>query len=155
MHLISSNLVAGHGILFSHLLRLLVLDMVAHTVPQLRQITFCRLSHEHSRGVSCLRSSKNPLGQLKLLCNRFQKIKQGNTLDSAVTSGGQGKLIYFMSSNLVSAWSRTVNFNVLFLICSCLWYVGNRGSTVVKVLCYKSEGRWFDPSWCHWNFSLT
>jgi len=31
---------------------------------------------------------------------------------------------------------------------------GDRGSTVVKVLCYKSEGRWFDPSWCHWNFSL-
>ena len=23
------------------------------------------------------------------------------------------------------------------------------GSTVVKVLCYKSEGRWFDPSLCH------
>jgi len=22
------------------------------------------------------------------------------------------------------------------------------------VLCCKSEGRWFDPSWCHWNFSL-
>ena len=32
---------------------------------------------------------------------------------------------------------------------------GDRGSTVVKVLCYKSEGRWFDPSWCHWNSSLT
>ena len=29
-----------------------------------------------------------------------------------------------------------------------------RGSTVVKVLRYKSEGRWFGPSWCHWNFSL-
>ena len=26
---------------------------------------------------------------------------------------------------------------------------------MVKVLCYKSEGSWFDPSWCHWNFSLT
>jgi len=26
------------------------------------------------------------------------------------------------------------------------------GSTVVKVLCYKSEGRWFDPSWCQWIF---
>jgi len=25
---------------------------------------------------------------------------------------------------------------------------GDRGSTVVKVLCYKSEGPWFDPSWC-------
>ena len=31
----------------------------------------------------------------------------------------------------------------------------HRGSTVVKVLRYKSEGRWFDPSWCHWNSSLT
>ena len=31
---------------------------------------------------------------------------------------------------------------------------GDRGSTVVKVLCCKSEGRWFDPSWCHWNFSF-
>ena len=31
----------------------------------------------------------------------------------------------------------------------------DRGGTVVKVLCYKSEGRWFDPRWCHWNFSLT
>jgi len=29
---------------------------------------------------------------------------------------------------------------------------GERGSTVVKVLCYKSESRWFDPSWCHWIF---
>ena len=29
---------------------------------------------------------------------------------------------------------------------------GDRGSTVVNVLCYKSEGRWFDPSWCHWIF---
>jgi len=28
----------------------------------------------------------------------------------------------------------------------------NRGSTVVKVLCYKSEGRWFDSRWCHGIF---
>ena len=26
---------------------------------------------------------------------------------------------------------------------------GDRGSTVVKVLRYKSEGRRFDSSWCH------
>jgi len=31
----------------------------------------------------------------------------------------------------------------------------DRRSTVVKVLCYNSEGRWFDPSWCNWKFSLT
>ena len=29
---------------------------------------------------------------------------------------------------------------------------GGRGSTVAKVLCYKSEGRWFDSRWCHWKF---
>ena len=27
-----------------------------------------------------------------------------------------------------------------------------RGGTVVKVLCYKSECRWFDPGWCHLIF---
>jgi len=32
---------------------------------------------------------------------------------------------------------------------------GDRGSTVVKVLHYKSEGRWFDSRWHHGNFSLT
>jgi len=35
------------------------------------------------------------------------------------------------------------------------WYtfpLGDRGSTVVKVLCYKSEGRWFDHSSCHCIF---
>jgi len=28
----------------------------------------------------------------------------------------------------------------------------DRGDTVVKVLCYKSEGHWIDPSWFHWIF---
>ena len=32
------------------------------------------------------------------------------------------------------------------------YVVSNRGSTVVTVLHYKSEGRWFDPSWCQWIF---
>ena len=31
--------------------------------------------------------------------------------------------------------------------------MGDRGGTVVKVLCYKSEGHCFDPIWCHWKFS--
>ena len=33
--------------------------------------------------------------------------------------------------------------------------VGDRSGAVFKVLYHKLEGRWFDPSWCHWNFSLT
>jgi hypothetical protein len=32
---------------------------------------------------------------------------------------------------------------------------GGRGSSVVKALCYKSGGRWYDARWCHWNFSVT
>jgi len=31
---------------------------------------------------------------------------------------------------------------------------GGHGGAVVKALRYKSEGRWFDSHWCHWNFSL-
>jgi hypothetical protein len=37
----------------------------------------------------------------------------------------------------------------------CRAQIGDRGGTVVKVLCYKSEGRLFDSRWCHWNFSFT
>ena len=49
----------------------------------------------------------------------------------------------------------------VFIVCILLFYLyfvnasGDRGGTVVKALCYKSEGRWFDPSCCHWNFSST
>jgi len=32
--------------------------------------------------------------------------------------------------------------------------LGDRGSTVVKVLCYKSEVPWFDRNFCQWIFSL-
>jgi len=36
----------------------------------------------------------------------------------------------------------------------CIVVLWDRGGTVVKVLCYKSEGRWFDSRWCNRNFSL-
>jgi len=46
-----------------------------------------------------------------------------------------------------------INAAISVQIFTCLRYLpGNRGGTVVKVLCYKSEGQWFDPSWCHWIF---
>jgi len=53
-----------------------------------------------------------------------------------------------------SRFVRAVNFSV---------YVPRaipvlRQSPVEKILgegqCYKSVGRWFDPSWCQWNFHL-
>ena len=33
--------------------------------------------------------------------------------------------------------------------------MGDCSSTMVKVLSYNSESRWFDFRWFHWNFSLT
>ena len=42
-----------------------------------------------------------------------------------------------------------------YIFCQVHGSIGDRGGTVVKVLCYKSEGRWFDCRWCHWNISLT
>ena len=49
--------------------------------------------------------------------------------------------------------SRTHDSRYRYFICTIS--VGDRGGTVVKALCYKSEGRWFNPRWCHWKFSLT
>jgi hypothetical protein len=46
-----------------------------------------------------------------------------------------------------------ISYGLLF----CITTINNRncGGTAVKVLCYKSEGLWFNSRWCHWNFSLT
>jgi len=52
-------------------------------------------------------------------------------------------------------FSRTVMCQLGGEISSVFGRDGNRGSSVVKALGYKSEGRWFDSRWCHWNFSLT
>ena len=46
----------------------------------------------------------------------------------------------------------TVPHYINCLLCSVQRLIGYRGNTVVKVLCYKSEGRWFDPIWCQWIF---
>jgi hypothetical protein len=44
--------------------------------------------------------------------------------------------------------------NVIYITLQMYRYMncGDRGSTVVKVLRYKSEGGWFDPRWCHGIF---
>ena len=53
------------------------------------------------------------------------------------------------------------NIHIITFICNCFichalnilsLLLGDCGSTVVKVLYYKSEGRCFDPSWCQWLF---
>ena len=46
-------------------------------------------------------------------------------------------------------WSTT---RTNFCIHTLYLPTGDVGGTVVKVLYYKSEGRWFDPSWSQWIF---
>ena len=57
------------------------------------------------------------------------------------------------------AYSHMIHFQFLcasFYLCISSAKKWNlRGGTVVKVLCCKSECRWFDSRWFHWNFSLT
>jgi len=37
----------------------------------------------------------------------------------------------------------------------CVLVQVNKFKSRTVAMCYKSEGRWFDPRWCNWNFSLT
>jgi len=55
------------------------------------------------------------------------------------------------------------NNETCLTLCLKLWinnnlpytvFFGDRGSTVVMVLCHKSECRWLDPSWCQCIFHL-
>ena len=68
--------------------------------------------------------------------------------------------IYIYIAYIYIIYSNMHNTSAHSFICEIMCELnfanhGDPGGTVVKVLCYKSEGRWFDPSWCHWNFSLT
>ena len=54
------------------------------------------------------------------------------------------------SVKLVSDLLKKTHFSFILLVIYV--YFGDRSNTMVKVLCYKSEGRWFDPSRCQWIF---
>jgi len=76
----------------------------------------------------------------------------------------KGKLLWGVFWSILQPSICVLRMLTYFLVCDCgLWkfvsnlisyyeLFGDRGSTVVKVLCYKSEGRWFDSRLCHWNF---
>jgi hypothetical protein len=69
--------------------------------------------------------------------------------------------LFLLHRYITTHGSKTVKFSYLFiyLFIYANWYSflnifsisnisGDRGSTVVKMLYYKSDGRWFDPNWC-------
>ena len=59
------------------------------------------------------------------------------------------------SIKIILPYFTTINFKEYdkYLVLQKLFKrYGDRGSTVVKVLCYKLESLWFDSRWCHWIF---
>jgi len=56
-------------------------------------------------------------------------------------------LNYETTKQFLVSVNKTKQYIIIIII-----IIGGRGGTVVKMLCYKSEGRWFDPSWCQWIF---
>ena len=109
-----------------------------------------------------------------VVTGRIRDIGQ-NVLQCSLQTGSSSSHSYRHVSSLIAfleeAFIRITIIllctNYIIIICVCdnnvvinnncgpLEVFGYSGGTVVKVLCYKSEGRWFDPRWCHWNFSLT
>ena len=61
---------------------------------------------------------------------------------------------YILYGFFPGVFVRNMFFIMPFLIYTTYPLAMDRGCTVVKVLYYKSEGRWFDSRWCR-NFSLT
>jgi len=60
--------------------------------------------------------------------------------------------VYCPANKMYRLYPSLVRYFFIIIIIIITYLLGDRGSTVVKVLCYKSEGRWFDPSWRHWIF---
>ena len=82
--------------------------------------------------------------------NRKLDTLQSRKLDKSKTvNNQQGQQFYSRTVNLTKIKFSKEEMSLLD------HGLGDRGGTVVKVLRYKSEGRWFDSRWCHWNFSLT
>jgi len=75
-------------------------------------------------------------------------------------------LLLTVHSSAIYTYSTSKNFQQFFACKKPIYYTAflynysicymvMDGSSVAKVLCYKSGGRWFYPGLCHWNFSLT
>jgi len=58
------------------------------------------------------------------------------------------KIVTNMRTNIVLNIATNMGTNIVLNVATNM--VGDRGSTVAKVLCYKSEGRWSDPRWFQW-----
>ena len=88
-----------------------------------------------------------PILQIQFLPHRKHSALHKKDKQVKGVYGNNHCLLYNSDSfNMTSVQS--VKFYMLNQVAYTLITVvyGDRGSTVIKVLCHKSEGRWFDPS---------
>ena len=94
-----------------------------------------------------------------IFCNKTGGTIKGDIKKYISVTSKQTPSLNFSHHNFASIYRLSIALNtpaflqVFDMITLILG--GDRGGTVVKVLCYKSEGHCFDPRWRHWNFSLT
>ena len=113
--------------------------------------------------VMCLYSRVSMIDVGVFLCRSYIKVRitfsinlSGRTssfVDASVVVGD------LQTTGCMYLWFiPTPSSHACFIICRFRWPPfkgGDLGNTVVKVRRYKSEGFWFDSSWCQCNFLLT
>ena len=87
-------------------------------------------------------------------CRHISVITIGTLITTSILSSLSSSSVIVAEKKLDLTLNITL-FWVRLLILSNNVSCWDRCSTVVKVLFYESEGRWFDPRCCHWNFLLT
>ena len=82
---------------------------------------------------SCVTGQQYSYGEAGQICKSHMLMKDTN----GITLPG-------------SFW--TCRLSYIYIITNLIW--GHAVAQLVEALRYKSEGRWFDSRWCHWNFSF-
>jgi len=119
----------------------IILRNIKHAYPPIYASIF--QAHSSSQGFPpnlCLHFSSPP-------CVPHVLSASPSTILSLITFGETS-----ISINSPLCYFFQTSFFLMMLHISEFYFEVYRRSTVVKVLCYKSEGRWFDPSWCQWIF---
>ena len=130
-----------------------------HTLKVLFMCILCDsiVTDQHSWNVSTQNAFSLPFAAILVNCAPSGEMHNYCTLH-IIKENFKSFLIhrfnYLLLSQVYCLW-QVLKTPTIILNNSVYIYMGDRGGTVVKVLCYKSEGCWFDSRWCHWNFSLT
>jgi hypothetical protein len=96
--------------------------------------------HSHHKVVACLK--RNMFQQSQNMPVQVQEPKSVNTKKQKIKRSSNWRPYFFSTGTTVHIKYNFIQHTVLTKLPDL---GGDRGSTAVKVLRYKSEGHWFDP----------